>query len=512
MASEQRRHGDKNRKQNPRNKTTTGLPREPSDLSTFDKLMMYFTKTNPEYSISNFTEALYAYRQERQTLAGLSLSQIEEGVLNIVRSKYPSKQNNIDTNQIENSVEDNTEQSVTAALWSTFRRYREREQLSKKTEHNTTTNNNNEPAITEDQCLICLESLNSNKTETFPCNHTFHRICLEEWFKIERTCPLCLGKGEGDVNRQRRQGVDGNNLNTGILSRNSDRFISSNNVQFIPSNNPNMAVSNDRNNQQQSNNNLLASSQGQAPIVRSRGFYDSPAFKPPSFSGEKPVGWFDTKYPNWVSNQNGQLDQNNVVNGKNGAPSSLQGKFIQPNREDGGPALLQKVAKHYASKGDKAYNFDGQHGRGSVCYNDQNYNGYTFGKFRCPLPASTGMNQHDEYCCGSANYQYCCNAQEFRQGQNDVFDNNRHSRHYHHSRTLNRALAVILPFVGILVIAGAGIIIFFYYKKLQKEHNKHSKSSAVTRLNDNYSAIPQDVPVERPIINQHEQQNTSVQA
>lgn len=45
--------------------------------------------------------------------------------------------------------------------------------------------------MTEDQCLICLESLNSNKTETFPCNHTFHRNCLEEWFKTERTCPLC---------------------------------------------------------------------------------------------------------------------------------------------------------------------------------------------------------------------------------------------------------------------------------------------------------------------------------
>jgi len=43
---------------------------------------------------SDFTEALYSYRQEQQTLAGLSLTQIEEGVLNIIRSKYPSKQVN----------------------------------------------------------------------------------------------------------------------------------------------------------------------------------------------------------------------------------------------------------------------------------------------------------------------------------------------------------------------------------------------------------------------------------
>ncbi len=78
----------------------------------------------------------------------------------------------------KNSIED----SVAAALWSTFKRYRERGQSSKKAE------NKNE---SEDQCLICLESLNSNKTEKFECQHIFHRNCLEEWFKIERTCPLC---------------------------------------------------------------------------------------------------------------------------------------------------------------------------------------------------------------------------------------------------------------------------------------------------------------------------------
>jgi hypothetical protein len=43
---------------------------------------------------TDFTEALYAYRREQQTLAGLSLTQIEEGVLNLVRNKYPSKQVN----------------------------------------------------------------------------------------------------------------------------------------------------------------------------------------------------------------------------------------------------------------------------------------------------------------------------------------------------------------------------------------------------------------------------------
>jgi len=55
--------------------------------------------------------------------------------------------------------------------------------------------------------------------------------------------------------------------------------------------------------------------------VRSRGYYSSPEFKPPSFSGEKPVGWFDTKYQNWVSNQNDQFDKNYAADGKNLPPS-----------------------------------------------------------------------------------------------------------------------------------------------------------------------------------------------
>jgi hypothetical protein len=55
--------------------------------------------------------------------------------------------------------------------------------------------------------------------------------------------------------------------------------------------------------------------------------------------------------------------------------------------------------------------FLARQGRGSVCYNYDNFGGFVFGTFSCPLPASTGMNQLDQFCCGPANYQYCCNAQ-----------------------------------------------------------------------------------------------------
>lgn len=74
------------------------------------------------------------------------------------------------------------------------------------------------------------------------------------------------------------------------------------------------------NNLQQSNNNLLPSSQGQEQSAVGRDFYSSPDFKPPAFSGEKPLGWFETKYQNWVSNQDGQIMR---VDGKNAPPSRL---------------------------------------------------------------------------------------------------------------------------------------------------------------------------------------------
>ncbi len=138
-------------------------------------------------------------------------------------------------------------------------------------------------------------------------------------FYFTTTFTFLLGQAESNANRRRRQATGDINRNAGNLPRNLDESGSSKNIQFNPSNNPNFANSYGRNNQDQSNNNLLPSSQGQ--VIRSRGFYDSPAFKPPSFSGDKPTGWFDTKHPNWVSNQDDQSDKNNMIDGKNAPPS-----------------------------------------------------------------------------------------------------------------------------------------------------------------------------------------------
>jgi len=51
------------------------------------------------------------------------------------------------------------------------------------------------PAVSEDECSICLATL--GECVTTPCGHSFHAACLEHYFKISRSpgqrarCPLC---------------------------------------------------------------------------------------------------------------------------------------------------------------------------------------------------------------------------------------------------------------------------------------------------------------------------------
>ncbi|XP_027941319.1 E3 ubiquitin-protein ligase ATL15-like [Vigna unguiculata] len=41
-------------------------------------------------------------------------------------------------------------------------------------------------------CSICMEDLCfREKLLSMPCNHVFHHLCIVEWLKISRTCPLC---------------------------------------------------------------------------------------------------------------------------------------------------------------------------------------------------------------------------------------------------------------------------------------------------------------------------------
>lgn len=49
------------------------------------------------------------------------------------------------------------------------------------------------------ECSICLDPI-QNDFEKLSCNHTYHKVCIKEWFettlanKRETTCPLCKRK------------------------------------------------------------------------------------------------------------------------------------------------------------------------------------------------------------------------------------------------------------------------------------------------------------------------------
>ena len=45
----------------------------------------------------------------------------------------------------------------------------------------------------EDVCSVCLNEMNEEQQlTTTPCNHKFHKSCLEQWKRIRPTCPLCV--------------------------------------------------------------------------------------------------------------------------------------------------------------------------------------------------------------------------------------------------------------------------------------------------------------------------------
>ncbi|XP_004510739.1 probable E3 ubiquitin-protein ligase RHY1A [Cicer arietinum] len=43
----------------------------------------------------------------------------------------------------------------------------------------------------ESMCCICLGDLSNGSKMTQPCSHVFHQHCINKWFNISKTCPLC---------------------------------------------------------------------------------------------------------------------------------------------------------------------------------------------------------------------------------------------------------------------------------------------------------------------------------
>lgn len=43
-------------------------------------------------------------------------------------------------------------------------------------------------------CPICLQDMKTKKT--LSCSHSFHKNCIDKWFKIKNTCPTCRDQGD----------------------------------------------------------------------------------------------------------------------------------------------------------------------------------------------------------------------------------------------------------------------------------------------------------------------------
>ena len=85
--------------------------------------------------------------------------------------------------------------------------------------------------IIEDSCAICLGGFFEGDTiSTLPCNkfHSFHTICLEEWFYTNVCCPLC----RSDFNDKIRKLIPNNNNNNNENQNNNNDLNNFNNNRF----------------------------------------------------------------------------------------------------------------------------------------------------------------------------------------------------------------------------------------------------------------------------------------
>ncbi|XP_028412820.1 RING finger protein 150-like [Dendronephthya gigantea] len=77
---------------------------------------------------------------------------------------------------------DKTERRLTTAAKKAIAKLHSRT-VSKKEEEDGTLNNS---------CAVCLEEYKSGETlRTLPCNHEFHKHCVDPWLIEHRTCPMC---------------------------------------------------------------------------------------------------------------------------------------------------------------------------------------------------------------------------------------------------------------------------------------------------------------------------------
>ncbi|KAK6173520.1 hypothetical protein SNE40_016953 [Patella caerulea] len=144
----------------------TRFPEPPSSVSSapktsMDKLIATLHKTFPTHNKSDFRQMIHELRIVRGgSLSGLSL----ESIVQFVTEKL-TKQNN----QVKKS---------TAPPGFTANKGLSTPELELFTED-------------EDPCAICHDDLSLQPVRILECKHSFHELCIRQWFNEQTTCPNC---------------------------------------------------------------------------------------------------------------------------------------------------------------------------------------------------------------------------------------------------------------------------------------------------------------------------------
>ncbi|WOG86382.1 hypothetical protein DCAR_0205585 [Daucus carota subsp. sativus] len=76
------------------------------------------------------------------------------------------------------------------------------------------------PKPSDSTCAICLSEYQPNdKLRTVPeCNHYFHSNCIDEWLKLNASCPVCRNFPEGSSGRTAADPMSSSSSPTSLFS------------------------------------------------------------------------------------------------------------------------------------------------------------------------------------------------------------------------------------------------------------------------------------------------------
>lgn len=49
----------------------------------------------------------------------------------------------------------------------------------------------NQPESNDVKCIICLDTARTREMKVLPCEHSFHKVCCDNWLLMNNACPIC---------------------------------------------------------------------------------------------------------------------------------------------------------------------------------------------------------------------------------------------------------------------------------------------------------------------------------